>query len=550
MGIKYFYKWFKDSFPESIIKCHFNDQFHNILDIIKENKNYPFLLLLDLNGIIHLSCQKIFKYGSFKSKCLLKKDNSEVKGEINYELVYKDVLESIEYLINIINPEELVLCIDGVAPISKQIQQRQRRFLTKVNSNGFDSNCISPGTEFLYNLGLYLKLHIKSKMESKWLAVKTVHFMDSLVPGEGEHKLFDFLRSYKTFIVEKKYNIVVHGNDADLILLSLIASINLSENKLYILRDDILSKKYNLICINIFKKNILKFTLNKPEIKENLKMYCIYDFIILSFLVGNDFLPSIPLFNIYDGGLDLLMKYYFSQSLIITFMEQDKLKINFKNFIPFFNHILNIVNPNAIKHYKMRENTYPNKLLDIAIQKYTLSEATTVHYLKAYSLHHNITKKLIKLYLMEIEWILHYYVYGSLSIDWKTYYPSQYAPTPLNILDYLKSNQKYTFELDVKCTYIDPFFQLLCILPPHSNNLLPYPLNKVLCKELKSFHPLKIEVDYDGKLNDWEGICILPPLNYDKILKIYNNYIKLCSKDDLKRNERSNQIMITDDIRI
>ena len=330
MGIKYFYKWFKDSFPQSITKCHFNDEFHNILDVIKEDQNYPFLLLLDLNGIIHLSCQKIFKYGSFKSKCLLKKDDSEtkVKNEINYELVYKDVLESIENLINIVNPEELVLCIDGVAPISKQIQQRQRRFLTKVNSNGFDSNCISPGTEFLYNLGLYLELHIKAKMESKWLCIKTVHFMDSLVPGEGEHKLFDFLRSHKTFIVDKKYNIVIHGNDADLILLSLIATINLNENKLYILREDVVSKKYNynLISINVFKKSILTFAFNKPEFKENLSIHCIYDFIILSFLVGNDFLPSIPLFNIYDGGLDLLMKYYFSQHLIITFMDKDKLK--------------------------------------------------------------------------------------------------------------------------------------------------------------------------------------------------------------------------------
>jgi 5'-3' exonuclease len=465
-------------------------------------------------------------------------------------LIFKDILESIDYLINIVNPEEVVICIDGVAPVSKQIQQRQRRFLTKVINNVFDSNCISPGTKFLYELGLYLKLSIERKMESEWLNIKTVHFMDSLVPGEGEHKLFDFLRSNQSIIVEKKFNIVVHGNDADLILLSLIASINLNKNVLYVLREDVVSKKYNynLICLNTVKNCILSIAESKPGFQIQLCDYIIYDFLILSFLVGNDFIPSVPLFNIYDGGLDILMKYYFSQSTYISFKEKNKLKINFKILKDYFHHILYIINPNAIEHYKMRDNIYPNNLLDLTIQKLERStnpNEVTIHYLKAYSLHHKITSKMVQSYLKELEWVLHYYVYGSTSVDWKIYFPSQYAPTSIDLKNYLNSNPNCIFTYNNKCTYIDPFFQLLCILPPHSSNLLPYPFNEILCKDLKCFHPLKIKIDYDGKLNEWEGIPILPPLNYDKIFKIYKNNIHLCSKNHLKRNKKSNQLMIT-----
>jgi len=102
------------------------------------------------------------------------------------------------------------------------------------------------------------------------------------------------------------------------------------------------------------------------------------------------------------------MKYYFTQSTYLSFKEKDKLKINFKNLKDYFHHILYVINPNSIEHYKMRDNIYPNKLLDLTIQK-TLSQNDdktnhsippsddiTIHYLKAYSLHHKITKKTCK----------------------------------------------------------------------------------------------------------------------------------------------------------
>lgn len=587
MGIKYFFKWFTDSFQKTVTKP-FNREGLKLSDALKnenlddtsanpndKSRENPFLLLLDLNGIIHTSCQKIYKYGSFEPKSLLKKSPPIHSGEKDL-LVFEDVLNSIDSLITIVDPKEIVLCIDGVAPISKQIQQRQRRFLSKKTNGGFDSNCISPGTDFLYRLGLYLKTNIELKLEQNWLNVTTIYFMDSLVPGEGEHKLFDFLRANQANIIEKKFNIIIVGNDADLIMLSLLLStLFLKENLIYILREDLTSKKldYLLVNINQFKKNIFDFALTKPKFKHYDFEYVVCDFVILCFMVGNDFLPPIPLFNIYDCGLDLMMKYYFTTPGYITFCSYDpkvsygvrnsrsrkrrvnsinKIKINFKNLIGFFNHLLNNINPQAIQHYKTREYGYPNILLDIASKKEASFETISLHYLKSYTLHHKITKDLIRTYLQEIKWVFNYYAYGSSSVDWKMYYPSQFAPTSLDLLKYLKNNynkidNNQLSSSNAKEVPIDPFFQLLCILPPHSADLLPAPLNKILCENLSRFHPEQIDIDYEGKLNEWEGIPILPPLNYEEIFTVYKDNINNCSEEDLKRNTISKQLKISVD---
>lgn len=579
MGIKYFFKWFKDSFPKTVTKP-FGEEDQKLRDALKitsdgklnqnNDENQPFLLLLDLNGIIHTSCQKIYKYGSFEPKSLLKKSPPINSGEKDL-MVFEDVLDSINSLISVVDPKEIVLCIDGVAPVSKQIQQRQRRFLSKKTNGGFDSNCISPGTDFLYRLGIYLKNNIEKKLEKDWLNVTTIYFMDSLVPGEGEHKLFDFLRSNQTQIIKKKFIIVVVGNDADLIMLSLLVStLFFKENSIYILREDLTSKKldYLLVDINRFKKNIFDFALAKPEFKHYDFEYVVCDFVILCFMVGNDFLPAIPLFNIYDGGLDLMMKYYFTTPGYISFSFDptgpkgnlkrvkkinNKIQINFKKLSGFYNHLLNNISPQAIQHYKTREYGFPNILLDIVTSKKEFSFMDiTFHYLKSYTIYHKINKNLVRLYLEEIKWVFNYYAYGGFTVDWKMYYPSQFAPTSLDLLNYLKNNHnlKKPFKQEkigysFKNQNIDPFFQLLCILPPHSANLLPPPLNKVLHEDLGQFHPKEIQIDYEGKLNEWEGIPILPALNYEKIFKIYNEHVSHCSEENLKRNKASKQLMIS-----
>ncbi len=326
MGIKYFFKWLKTNHSESI-KCidrHDNSQ---CIDV----------LLIDMNGIIHNSAQEVYGYGSFS----FPKENACDKK------VYSLVCRQIDRMVIQFKPKELILCIDGVAPRSKQIQQRQRRFLAahdrkkpgtefnfdcnKGNTSKFDSNSISPGTEFMHNLGRYIDIHIKQKQkpaftgrettdatqnnwrnkEQSWRQKDiaewsnlTVVFANDKVSGEGEHKLLDYIRKYGN----SYYTYCIYGSDADLIMLSMSALTTTAIKNIYVLRDEYKSPNYLLINIPNFVRNLIKDVKSNWTDKLDEKRF-INDFIFMCFMVGNDFLPHIPSIEIMTNGIESMLAF-------------------------------------------------------------------------------------------------------------------------------------------------------------------------------------------------------------------------------------------------
>ena len=124
MGIKHFWRWYKDNFKPHIKRLGKKQTFD---DVKVEIDN----LMIDLNGLFHNSTQKVFKYGNHKVPASLLRGKRQKKvGGLQKQLdVFSDVCKEIENLLNIVGPQKkLILCIDGPAPLSKQNQQRQRRF--------------------------------------------------------------------------------------------------------------------------------------------------------------------------------------------------------------------------------------------------------------------------------------------------------------------------------------------------------------------------------------------------------------------------------------
>ena len=155
-------------------------------------------LYLDMNGIIH-PCTH---------------GNSDSFVELNETEMFKKIFMYTDRLYKLAKPGKLLfLAVDGVAPRAKMNQQRSRRFRSSKeaeelmaavvaregrlpDSKPFDSNCITPGTDFMLKLSLAMNKWIEYKMQTDpfWSEGATVIFSGPDVPGEGEHKVMDYIR--------------------------------------------------------------------------------------------------------------------------------------------------------------------------------------------------------------------------------------------------------------------------------------------------------------------------------------------------------------------
>ncbi len=280
------------------------------------------------------------------------------------QAMFEAIGEYVERLVNVIRPRQLLyMAIDGVAPRAKMNQQRSRRFKTaremaehakikhrveeevrqrggsvpSSSSSGFDSNVITPGTEFMDRLAQYLSDFVMQKQNTSpsWRSMQVVLSVAD-APGEGEHKIMEYIRRARQ---APGYNPnirhVLHGLDADLIMLGLATH----EAHFTILREEVLTPREMKLrqrrgeaAEEVYYSGDTKiplkplYMLHIATLREYLHAEfsamqdrmpfafdlerVIDDFIFLCFFVGNDFLPHLPSLSIREGAVDLLINLY------------------------------------------------------------------------------------------------------------------------------------------------------------------------------------------------------------------------------------------------
>ena len=114
----------------------------------------------------------------------------------------QSVLAYIEKLVNLVEPSLLYIAIDGVVPIAKMLQQRQRRFKSSQDKlkeikirekcgmetdsvSGWDTNAISPGTEFMEKLNGEIETFIRGKLKNNYDKMKVVFSLVMLQEKEN-----------------------------------------------------------------------------------------------------------------------------------------------------------------------------------------------------------------------------------------------------------------------------------------------------------------------------------------------------------------------------
>ena len=242
MGVPAFYKWLATKYPKIVVDCleerpvWADDGTQVPVDVTGPNPNgieYD-NLFLDMNGIIHPASHP--------------EDRPPPETEDDIYLAISD------YLLRVFaaaRPRKLLyMAIDGVAPRAKMNQQRSRRFRSAQEAQqkedleaelrtqwraagrelpperthaAFDSNVITPGTPFMDRLAEYLRafVHKKQSTDPAWRAINVI-LSDGSVPGEGEHKIMQFIRQQRLAPgYDPNTRHALHGLDADLIMLSL-----------------------------------------------------------------------------------------------------------------------------------------------------------------------------------------------------------------------------------------------------------------------------------------------------------------------------------------
>lgn len=533
MGVKHFYIWLSNNFPEIIKSISLGQHAYGDLPEIDN-------LCLDMNGIFHPCAQKVFEYGEYAKIKRFGSSKKKVVTQKKRLSMFQEVTRTIDKIVFLMRPKKrLILCVDGVAGCAKMSQQRSRRFKgakeMKGDGRSFDPNCMTPGTVFMNHLNKYIDWYVRKCIsDGKWKF--DVVFSDDKVPGEGEHIIINYIRKYSS----PYESYCIYGLDADLIMLSLATH----HKNMYIIRDDLRNKeRYNLLDIDLLGQKLGRLL----EWKGTKRFYTqkgIDDFIFLCFLVGNDFLPNIPTLAILESGIDIMIEKYKQAAskhghLITTRQGQPRFsKITLKCLLEFISALEQGMLEDKLNKKCFFEDAI---LLSCATENegtgfsVDMDKYIQTYHKKKLGLDKGV-KKICHEYLRGLQWVITYYSVGI--PDWKWQFKHHFAPFARDLVTYLPS---FTFKKFDDTGPFDPFNQLLMVLPPESSSLLPYPLNQLLLdpkSPIIDFYPEDFKIDLSGKRREWEGIVILPHVDDEKVRQVYNEYKSKIHPRDLSRNTK------------
>lgn len=368
MGVPALFRWLSQKYPK-IISPVIEELPEEVdgekipIDARRPNPNGEEFdnLYLDMNGIVH--------------PCSHPEDRPPPATE---EDMMVAIFEYTERVVNMVRPRKLLMiAVDGVAPRAKMNQQRSRRFRSAqeaaqkdadkaelykmLRAQGqepegdgdgsgpkktWDSNAITPGTPFMDILAASLRYWIAYKLNTDpaWEKLKVI-ISDATVPGEGEHKIMQFVRSQRNSPAhDPNTRHVIYGLDADLIMLGLATH----EPYFRVLREDVFANDTKPGCCRICNQpgHMAAQCKGAPAKKEGefgekqggaplkpfiwlhvsvLREYlavemsvpnqpfrfdlerALDDWVFMCFFVGNDFLPHLPSLDIREQGIDTLI---------------------------------------------------------------------------------------------------------------------------------------------------------------------------------------------------------------------------------------------------
>jgi 5'-3' exonuclease len=539
MGVPRFFSWV-------------NNNYTVIIDPIKKTNEFYF----DLNCLLHPKC--------FEVANEILKENPEYDLVNNQDKIeakmFIRIIEYMEEILDYIQPTDLIyIAIDGVAPMAKMKHQRLRRFKSvkeqEIRNQILQahkspilqkwSNCvITPGTNFMKKLAIVLLKFSKNYQPKYPTNNLKIILSTSNTHGEGEHKIHQFMKEQTNHQVTR----VVYGLDADLLFLTMATQLP----KIYVFReavhiDEKSTKKFLMVDMDLLKSGIFEEIQSKVN-KELDLTSVINDYIMMGFLLGNDFLPNIPSLTLspihpkITNGLDILLKIY------PEFIEKNEyISKDNKSFINLVEILAKQEEDYFKQVYQRGRITYktnesdPCKIALFQFDNLTLSDVNFLNigkdapkdYKKRYYdyfFHNTPVTTICKEYIEGISWVKKYYFEDC--YDWLWLYQHHQVPFISDIYEYLKTNQIKEIEQKDNKYQIKPLEQLMMVIPPDFANILPVECRSIFKnKDLKKHFPDDFDFDIFMKTKFWMCYPEIPNPNYNDFIKVIHK-IKLTEESE------------------
>jgi 5'-3' exonuclease len=474
--------------------------------------------------------------------------------ESDMNTIIRAVCLKIEEYISLLNPNNIIyIAFDGVAPVAKLEQQRLRRYKSSYQNtmsrsifkgtkpDPWNTTAITPGTIFMKNLNDKIRVHFNNPKKYNVSSIIT-SLSDS--PGEGEHKLFDFIRTFPEYHIDN--NTIIYGLDADLIMLSInhlpivkniflfretpefIKSINseLEPNEMYVIDIPELAK-----IITLDMNNGIELTSEQQKNR-------VYDYIFLCFFLGNDFMPHFPSVNIRTGGVDKMLNAYKVTIGNTNENLTDGKKIYWKNVRKMIKFLADIEEEYFKTETKLRDRRSKNQPPDItdedkfkqfdSIPTYERSLEKFINPYKAnwqvryYKTLFNIDidetrkKQICTNYLEGLEWTMKYYTTGC--PDWRWFYNHNYPPLLCDLIHYIPYFDTEFVENKPE-NPVTELVQLCYVLPKQSLQFLPDKLYQNLLKYHNDWYRNDCTFVWAYCRYFWESHVNLPHIDINELEK-------------------------------
>ena len=476
------------SYFSYIVKNH-----QRIIQKLERNKK-PNNFYLDSNSIVYDVINNV---------------ENNIVETTTYATIISLVISKIEEYILFVSPTTNVfIAFDGVAPFAKLEQQRQRRYKSwyqnKIHSQIFvsasasasdkpsqkwNSAAITPGTQFMKELNVALYSYF-NKARAHMYNVNNLIVSGSNEVGEGEHKIFDYIR--KNSAEHYDSSTIIYGLDSDLIMLALNHLV--INPRIYLFRE---APHFSMGELEPSESYLMDIGELSKQIAIEMNGGSVVDYIFLCFFLGNDFMPHFPSLNIRTGGIDKMLNAYNEINTgIKKFHLTDGTRIYWKHVRSLCVFLAKHEEANLIQEVALRDKKegmykrFEEKTPENRFKKFELLPSHEremekyINPLQPYWQHRyyetlfNINgndaakKRAVSLnYLEGLEWNIKYYTSGC--PDWKWKYNYYYPP----LLNDLLKEMPY-FETDLMTTTTETFipvtelFQLYYVLPKHSAYLL------------------------------------------------------------------------------